>query len=180
MPASLPPAYKAAEGRFRSAVTPEEQIALVGPPNTGKSSLVAGHTHADPEVAPYPSTTREAAPGMMPLRNVAFQLVDLPPLSDQYVEGWVYDLIRAADLVWLILDVERATEGFELVRPALAEKGIELVPAALPGDRYREAPGQSAAEPEHRPGWAYEEALLVLTGIDRPDARQDLPLLSRL
>ena len=62
------------------------QIALVGPPNTGKSSLVAGLTHAKPEVAAYPFTTREATPGMMRFEDIAFQLVDLPPLNDDHVE----------------------------------------------------------------------------------------------
>jgi ribosome-interacting GTPase 1 len=228
MPANLPPEYREAEGRFRSAVTPEEkiaaleemlsvlpkhkgteklhadlksriaklkrapkkkpgsrgpshkiaregagQIALVGPPSSGKSSLVAGYTHAEPEVAPYPFTTREATPGMMPYKDVAFQLVDLPPLSEEYVEGWVYDLIRGADLVWLVLDVERAMESLELLERVLAAKAIELVPAGLPA-----AP--DGGEPERRPGWAYKETVLVLTGIDRPDAREDLPLLEEL
>lgn len=152
------------------------QVALVGPPGSGKSSLVAGYTHADPEVAPYPFTTREATPGMMPFDDVAFQLVDLPPLSDEYVEGWVYDLVRGADLVWLVLEVERAMEGLETVERLLAEKAIGLVPAAGAGEPHH--PGDPSEE--HRPGWSYKETVLVLTGIDRPDAREDLPLLEAL
>jgi len=234
MPANLTPAYKAAEERYRAAVTPEEriaaleemlsampkhkgteklqadlksriaklrraptkkpdtrgqshripkegagQVALVGPPNTGKSSLVAGFTHADPEVAEYPHTTREATPGMMPFEDTAFQLVDLPPVSEEYVEGWVFDLIRAADLVWLVLDVERTLEGLELVEGLLAGKGIALVPARLASE-LAEGAGVAEGEPENRPGWAYKETVLVLTGIDRQDAREDLPLLERL
>src|SRR5512135_280512 len=42
------------------------QVALVGPPNSGKSSLVAALTHAEPEIAEYPFTTRLPTPGMMP------------------------------------------------------------------------------------------------------------------
>ena len=155
----------------------------MGPPNSGKSSLVAGHTHAEPEVAPYPFTTREATPGMMPHEDVAYQLVDLPPLSEEYVEGWVYDLIRGADLVWLVLDVERAMEGLELVEGLLADKAIVLVPApisALPEGCAAEAGDAGEEEEKRRPGWAYKETVLVLTGIDRPDAREDLPLLEDL
>ena len=39
------------------------QVVLVGPPNSGKSSLVDALTHASPEVAEYPCTTREPVPG---------------------------------------------------------------------------------------------------------------------
>ena len=41
------------------------QWVLLGPPNAGKSSLVAALTHARPEVADYPYTTRVPLPGMM-------------------------------------------------------------------------------------------------------------------
>src|SRR5262245_21327787 len=39
------------------------QLALVGPPNTGQSSLHARTTSSVARVGPYPSTTRPAAPG---------------------------------------------------------------------------------------------------------------------
>jgi len=54
------------------------QIALVGPPNAGKSAILAALTHAHPEVAAYPFTTRTAQPGIMMWEDVPVQLVDLP------------------------------------------------------------------------------------------------------
>ena len=36
------------------------------------------------------------------------------------------------------------------------------------------------SEEERRPGWIYKPALMVLTGVDRPDAREDLELLDEL
>ncbi len=53
---------------------------MVGPPNSGKSLLVRRLTHAMPEVADYPFTTRVPLPGMMPFEDVQVQLVDLPPV----------------------------------------------------------------------------------------------------
>ena len=53
------------------------QVAMVGPPNSGKSLLVRRLTHAMPEVADYPFTTRVPLPGMMPFEDVQVQLVDL-------------------------------------------------------------------------------------------------------
>ena len=105
------------------------QVLLVGPPNGGKSTLVAELTHANPEVAPYPFTTRDATPAMMPFKDIAFQLIDLPPLSEEHVEPWVYDLIRVCDLVWLVVDSANSLDGIELSRRLLSAKHLELFPA---------------------------------------------------
>src|ERR1017187_9055089 len=64
------------------------QVALVGPPNAGKSLLVRKLTHAQPEVADYPFTTRVPLPGMMPFEDVQVQLVDLPPVHPDFPESW--------------------------------------------------------------------------------------------
>lgn len=82
------------------------QIALIGMPNCGKSALMAALSGATPEIAPYPFTTREPAPGMLRYQDISIQLVDLPPLSDEYEEHWVMDLVKAADAVLIVLDLE--------------------------------------------------------------------------
>jgi ribosome-interacting GTPase 1 len=79
---------------------------LVGPANTGKSALVALLTNADPEVAPYPMTTWKPTPGMMPIENIQVQLIDTPPIDREFVESELIDLIRRADLVLLIVDLQ--------------------------------------------------------------------------
>src|SRR5512136_2363538 len=110
-----------------SYIIPREgagQVALAGPPNSGKSSLVRALTRATPAVGDYPFTTREPSPGMMPFEDIAFQLIDLPPLSEQHVETWVFDLIRYADLVWVVVDGERALEGFDEARRVLEARNV--------------------------------------------------------
>lgn len=82
------------------------QVAVIGPPNVGKSSLVAALTNAAPEVAEYPFTTRFPLPGMMPIDNVSVQLIDTPPLSVEAVEPQLIDLIRRADLLLLVVDLQ--------------------------------------------------------------------------
>jgi ribosome-interacting GTPase 1 len=144
------------------------QVVLVGPPNAGKSMLVTSFTHASPEVAAYPLTTRGATPGMMPFQDIAFQLVDLPPLSEEHVEPWVYDLVRAGDLVWLVVSVEAPLVGIDLVKDLLGNKAIGLHPAG------------TAAPPESRLGWIDKPALLVVTGMDREGAEGDLEALREL
>ncbi|MFN3346927.1 MAG: TGS domain-containing protein [Candidatus Bipolaricaulaceae bacterium] len=85
------------------------QIVLVGPPNSGKSSLLAALTNAAPVIAPYPLSTLKPVPGMMEYEDVQIQLVDLPPITAEYTEGWVYGVIRMADAVALCLDLTSPT-----------------------------------------------------------------------
>ena len=82
------------------------QVALVGGPNGGKSALLAALTNAKPEVAAYPFTTRAPYPGIMTWEDVRLQLVDLPPLTPDFFEYWVADVIRAADAALLVVDLD--------------------------------------------------------------------------
>ncbi len=81
------------------------QVMVIGPANTGKSSLVAALTHATPEVADFPMSTWKPLPGMMPLSDIQIQLVDTPPLNADYVEPDLLDLIRRTDLALIVLDI---------------------------------------------------------------------------
>ncbi|MFH1007713.1 MAG: GTPase [Candidatus Latescibacterota bacterium] len=81
------------------------QVALVGIPNSGKSSIVASLTHAHAKVAEFPMSTFDALPGMMPFEDIQIQLIDLPPLSEAYTPSWVYNVIRTVDLILLTVDL---------------------------------------------------------------------------
>ncbi len=104
------------------------QLALVGPPNVGKSALLAALTNAHPDVAPYPMSTFKPLPGMMLYEDVQVQLVDLPPISAEYTEGWVYGIVRLADAVVLCWDLasDAAAEDMEQVIELLGERMITL------------------------------------------------------
>jgi ribosome-interacting GTPase 1 len=78
------------------------QVVLVGPPNSGKSQIVAALTHARPEVADYPFTTHLPVAGMMPFQDVQIQLVDLPAMSAEFAEPWMPQVIRMANLSVLV------------------------------------------------------------------------------
>jgi ribosome-interacting GTPase 1 len=94
------------ESAFRIEREGAGRVVLVGPPNVGKSALVATLTNATPEVSPAPYTTWEPTPGMMPIENIQVQLVDTPPLTSDYVEPELLNLIRGADLILLIVDLQ--------------------------------------------------------------------------
>ena len=95
-------------GRRESFVVEREgarQLALVGAPNSGKSQLLTILTNATPEVADYPYTTRIPIPGMLLFENVRLQLIDLPPISPEYTESWVPQIIRNCDAVLWVIDL---------------------------------------------------------------------------
>lgn len=81
------------------------QVVVIGSPNTGKSSLIASLTNARPEVADFPHTTWAPMPGMAPFENIRFQLVDTPPISQEFTDPLMLDLVRRADIVAILVDL---------------------------------------------------------------------------
>lgn len=81
------------------------QWVFLGPPNAGKSALLRALTHAHPEVADYPFTTRAPQPGMMEFEDVQVQLVDTPAVAAGHVEPYLHNLVHNADGALLVLDV---------------------------------------------------------------------------
>jgi uncharacterized protein len=108
------------------------QIVMVGPPNVGKSALLAALTKAAPEVADYPFTTRRPMPGMMAFENVQIQLVDMPPISHEYMESWMSQITRNADALLLVVDLgdPDVLDAVELIAAMLQE--WKILPTAGP------------------------------------------------
>jgi ribosome-interacting GTPase 1 len=180
------PAKKGSRSTFTHYIPREGagQIALVGPPNTGKSSLVSALTHASPEVADYPFTTREATPGMMKFEDISFQLIDLPPLSREHMDAWVFDLVRCSDLLWLVMDGLDPLGEMDAVQEILGERGIVAAPAGPGVGAAGEGPsGMRAASPPSPAfleGRTFKKALLIATGTDRPGATGEIEALDEL
>ena len=104
------------------------QIALLGPPNSGKSSLHDALTGSGAPVGPYPFTTHHPQPGMVPVGDVGIQLIDLPPLAKEHPLPWIGNALQPADGALLVVDLSLAdcvTDVDELVR-LLAERRIYL------------------------------------------------------
>ncbi len=142
------------------------QVVLVGAPNTGKSLLVRKLTHATPEVADYPFTTRLPCPGMMPFEDIQIQLVDLPPVHPQFSESWLPQVVRYADAALLVVD---------LSAPDLLEE-IEATVAQLEKSRIllRDQPSPD------QPGSVTLPTLLVANKRDLPEAAENGPMLEEL
>lgn len=106
------------------------QVILIGPPNSGKSSLLDALTNAKPLIADYPYTTREPLAGMMPYESISIQLVDTPPISPDLFETYLLGIIRNADLICMVVGV--GDDGFEeraqYVFDKLKERRVILTP----------------------------------------------------
>jgi len=112
------------------SVRPEgaAQVALIGPPNAGKSSLHARLTGSHAEVGSYPYTTKMPLPGMLAYEDIHFQLVDLPPVSADFMEPWFVNALRPADASLLIVDLSdpECVDHVLAIRDRLAEKRVTL------------------------------------------------------
>jgi hypothetical protein len=138
------------------------QVALLGPPNTGKSSLVAALTKAQPAIADYPYTTRTPLAGMMRYENIQVQLVDCPPLGEEYLDPWFPDLLRRADAFAIILaPPEDPAAQLEAVKAILVQYNLGLH-------------GQDGVQPPS--GLTTRRALLVLNKADLLPDPEDLEL----
>ena len=142
------------------------QVVLAGPPNTGKSSLLAATTHAAVKVADYPFTTVVPQPGMWERDDVQIELVDTPPLTAEHVPAGLMGTIRNADVVAVVAEAgETALEQVETVLALL--KSRELMLRTVPRS---ELPAGDASQ---RPG------LLVLNKAELA-APESLRVLSEL
>jgi ribosome-interacting GTPase 1 len=86
------------------------QVAVVGPTNAGRSSLLRAVTNSQVEVASWPFATRTPTPGMLQYEDIQFQLVEAPPIVEGSSEGkadgfQVLSLARNADGIIIVVDL---------------------------------------------------------------------------
>ena len=177
------------------------QVVLLGPANSGKSSILKALTHAEPEVAAYPFTTRKPMPGMMIFEDIQIQLVDMPPIVEEGVEHWFPQLVRGANAGLIVVDATSPTllEDIELVQKEMGRASIRLVgsagenqlgnkivsdpvtaarvataPVRAPSSPVREAPNEEAKVPE---AGAVKKTLVVANKVDLEFELGNLALL---
>jgi hypothetical protein len=117
------------------------QVAIIGFPNTGKSTLLAKLTNARPKISDYPYTTKEPEVGIMDFEGGQIQLVEIPALVEGASEKQrdMLTLLNNADGIILLADddYQRKTLVAELAKFGIskpifyASKGDEIKPGQI-------------------------------------------------
>lgn len=141
------------------------RILLIGAPNCGKSQLLASLTRAQPEIAPYPFTTQTPLPGMMLFEDCPFQLIDLPPVTEDFMDQGTNGLIRGADMVFLVIDLasDNLIEDTQAVMAKFRTGKTRL--------------GKESMLDEEDIGVSYTRTVVVLNKCDDSDAQERLGML---
>jgi uncharacterized protein len=124
------------------------QIALLGPPNSGKSALHLRLTGSRAQSGPGPFITQFPEPGMLGHEDIAFQLLDLPSMSSDHSPPWIASALQTSDAALLVVDLSDpgCVEQVQFILDTLAARKISLV-AAWPGLGRDGAAGNLDQEP---------------------------------
>jgi len=128
------------------------QIALVGPPNVGKSSLLQALSEIQIKTGDYPFTTLRPVPALTRIAGVLVQLVEIPGLIEGANEDRgggraLLGVLRFADA---IIYCARADADPAELRPVLDEVALAEIdkPAFIAATRADEAPPGAIARIE--------------------------------
>ena len=111
--------------------------ALVGFPNSGKSTFIASVSAAKPKIADYPFTTLEPNLGVVAFDDQEFILADIPGLIEGAAEGkglgheFLRHVERAQVLVFLLDPAITATDPVETQLEVLMRELGDFSPALL-------------------------------------------------
>src|SRR5439155_19825824 len=165
------------------------QYVILGAPNVGKSRLLTRLTRASPEVAPYPFTTHEPHAGMMDWEDVRVQLIDTPPITADYLEGYLPGMIQSADAALLLVDLGDDDGPFaaETVIERLAKTKTQLMgdsrvsDESVSGERSQPPESPDAIPPSSGATPAMRtKTLLVGNKTDLPGAAPRLEIVREL
>lgn len=119
------------------------QIALVGPPNVGKSSLLQALSEIQIKTGDYPFTTLRPIPALTRIGGVLVQLVEIPGLisgatDDKGGGRALLGVLRSADAIVYCLRASGDPADLETVRAEVEAAGIEK-PSFVAATRADEA-----------------------------------------
>jgi small GTP-binding protein len=140
------------------------QIALVGAPNAGKSSLLQALSSIQIRTGDYAFTTTRPVPALMRIRGVLVQLVEIPGLIEGASEDRgggraLLGVLRGADAIVYCHAAGSPLGELETVRAEVAAAGIEL-PSILAATKADEASPPAHPELEVVPVSVLDDASL--------------------
>src|SRR5687767_10050975 len=119
------------------------QIALVGPPNVGKSSVLQALSEIQIKTGDYPFTTLRPVPALTRIKGVLVQLVEIPGLIGGAAEDRgggraLLGVLRSADAIVFCARAAEPPAELGVVRAEVLTAGIDK-PAILAAARADEA-----------------------------------------
>ena len=119
------------------------QIAFVGPPNAGKSSLLQALSNIQIKTGDYAFTTTRPVPALTRIRGVLVQLVEIPGLiagagEDRGGGRALLGVLRGADAIVFCHDASANPDELENVMAEVRAAGIER-PSILAATKVDEA-----------------------------------------
>lgn len=119
------------------------QVALVGAPNAGKSSLLHAFSQVQIAIGDYAFTTLRPVPALTRIGGVLVQFVEIPGLIAGAAEGRgggraLLGVLRGAGAIVYCQDVRARHDLLGVVRAEVAAAGIDL-PALLAATKMDEA-----------------------------------------
>jgi len=119
------------------------QIALVGPPNVGKSSILQALSEIQIKTGDYPFTTLRPIPALTRIGGVLVQLVEIPGLieganDDRGGGKALLGVLRTADAIVFCARADAEPDELQAVRAEVTLAGIDK-PAVLAATRADEA-----------------------------------------
>ncbi|MEK7287735.1 MAG: GTPase ObgE [Elusimicrobiota bacterium] len=103
-------------------------VAIVGMPNAGKSSLLARLTAARPKIANYPFTTLSPALGVCSWKGRSFVLADIPGLIEgaHHGKGLGHEFLRHVERTKILLHLVEPKDAGALAEVRSIEKELKL------------------------------------------------------
>jgi len=103
------------------------QVVLIGTPNSGKSTIVEALTNAKVNVADFPFATGAPVPGMAQFEDIQIQLIDMPPVTADFIAPGQVGTYRNCDLIAIAIDLSAdVTEQMNICLDFLESRNLLL------------------------------------------------------
>ena len=150
---------------YRVAREGAAQVFIMGPPNSGKSSMVGWLTNAKVVIAPYPYSTTVPISGMMGYEDISIQLVDTPPVLIDDPQPALFSNARLADELIVAIDAADfdSMDAMERIIGLLKERKVLV-----------------EARDSYGAGITADRLIIAANKCDLPEARENAEMLREL
>ena len=120
-------------GKAKKGIKKEHyQCALIGLPNSGKSSLLSKLTNAMPKITPHPFTTTHPEIGTLDYKGIKAQIIDMPSIGSENLDQ---SIINTADCIIIVIE---SLQDLEKISPYIEKATPNQIIALNKSDNFSE------------------------------------------